>query len=104
MYVFSSFKYLDSTERKKTTYISSDAFFPSFFLFFVLHSFNFCQLLGQIFYLFQYTNQKGSCSLTKHVLRNVAKFPGKCLCQSLFLNKVADLSLQLYLKETLRNF
>ena len=32
----------------------SDAFFPSFFL----HLFNFCQLLVQVFYLFQYISQK----------------------------------------------
>ena len=102
MYVFSSFKYLDSTERKKQHTYAPMHSSPVFFFFW--HSFNFCQLLGQIFYFFQYTNQKGSCSLTKHVLRNVAKFTGKCLCQSLFLNKVADFSLQLYLKETLRNF
>ena len=31
------------------------------------------------------------CSLTKCVLRNIAEFTGKHLCQSLFLNKVADL-------------
>ena len=30
------------------------------------------------------------------VLRNFAKFTGKHLCQSLFSNKVAVLSLQLY--------
>ena len=38
------------------------------------------------------------CSLRKYVIRNFAKFIRKHLCQSLFLNKVADLSLQLYLK------
>ena len=32
----------------------------------------------------------------KAVLRNFAKFTGKHLCQSLFFNKVAGLSLQLY--------
>ena len=32
----------------------------------------------------------------KGVLRNFAKFTGKHLCQSLFFNKVASLSLQLY--------
>ena len=37
----------------------------------------------------------------KGVLRNSAKFTRKHLCQSLFFNKVADLSLQLYKKETL---
>ena len=33
----------------------------------------------------------GSCSVRKGVLRNFAKFTGKHLCQSLFLNKVAGL-------------
>ena len=35
------------------------------------------------------------CSLRKGVFRNFAKFTGKHLCQSLFFNKVAGLSLQL---------
>ena len=35
----------------------------------------------------------------KDVLGNFAKFTGKHLCQSLFLNKVAGLGLQLYLKK-----
>ena len=35
----------------------------------------------------------------KGVFRNFAKFTGKHLCQSLFFNKVAGLSLQLYLKK-----
>ena len=33
------------------------------------------------------------CSVKKGVLRNFAKFTGKHLCQSLFFNKVAGLSL-----------
>ena len=32
----------------------------------------------------------------KGVLRNFAKFTGKDLCQSLFFNEVAGVSLQLY--------
>ena len=40
-------------------------------------------------------------SLRKGVLRNFAKFTGKHLCQRLFFNQVADLSLQLYKKGTL---
>ena len=36
------------------------------------------------------------CSMRKGVLRNVAKFTGKHVCQSLFFNKVAGLFLQLY--------
>ena len=42
-----------------------------------------------------------SYSVGKGVLRNFAKFTEKHLRQSLFFNKVAGLSLQLYLKETL---
>ena len=38
------------------------------------------------------------CSIRKGVLRNFAKFTWKHLCQSLFFDKVARLSLQLYLK------
>ena len=30
-----------------------------------------------------------SCSVKKSVLKNIAKFTGKHLCQSLFFNKVA---------------
>ena len=33
-----------------------------------------------------------SCSIKKRALENFAKFIGKHLCQSLFFNKVADLS------------
>ena len=36
------------------------------------------------------------CSVTKSVLRKFAKFTGKHLGQSIFFNKVAGLSLQLY--------
>ena len=39
----------------------------------------------------------------KRFLRNVAKFTGKLLCQSLFFNKVAGWGLQLYLKKQLRH-
>ena len=35
-------------------------------------------------------------SVKKGVLRNLVKFTGKRLCQSLFLNKVAGFGLQLY--------
>ena len=38
------------------------------------------------------------CSLRKGVLRNFTKFISKYLCRSLFFNKVADLTLQLYKK------
>ena len=42
------------------------------------------------------------CSVRKGVLRNFAKFTGKYLCQSLFLNKVAGLRPAiLFKKETL---
>ena len=41
------------------------------------------------------------CSMRKGALRNFAKFTGKHLCKSLFLNKVAGLVLQLYLKKRL---
>ena len=37
--------------------------------------------------------------MRKGVLRNIAKFLGKELCQSLFFEKVSGLSLQLYLKK-----
>ena len=38
------------------------------------------------------------CYLKKGVLKNFAKFKGKHLCQSLFFNKVAGLSMQFYQK------
>ena len=44
------------------------------------------------------TSSHQRCSLWKAVLRNFAKFTGKLMCQSLFFNKVAGLSLQLYQK------
>ena len=46
-----------------------------------------------------YKNTRSShqrCSIIKGVLRNVAKFTGKHLCQSLFLNKVAGLKPMIY--------
>ena len=42
-----------------------------------------------------------TCPVSKGVLKKFAKFTGKHLCQSLDFNKVAGLSLQLYLKKTL---
>ena len=45
------------------------------------------------------TNNTISCPevlFEKSVLRNFIKFIGKHLCQSLFFNKIARLSLQLY--------
>ena len=41
------------------------------------------------------------CSVRKGVLRNFAKFTGKHLCQSLFLNKVAGSGCSFIKKETL---
>ena len=46
-----------------------------------------------------YTRERGSqqrCSIKKGVLKNFTKFTGKHLCQSLFFNKVAGLSQQVY--------
>ena len=42
------------------------------------------------------------CFVKKGVLRNVTKFTGKHLCQSLFFNKVAGLSSTTLLKKTSR--
>ena len=39
----------------------------------------------------KYRSSHRRCSVKKGVLRNFAKFTGKLLCQSLFLNKVAGL-------------
>ena len=44
------------------------------------------------------------CSLRKGVVRSVAKFTGKYLCQSLFFNKVVGLSLQINLPICLKNY
>ena len=44
------------------------------------------------------------CSVKKGVLRNFAKFTGKHLCQSLFLNKVAGGACNFIKKETLVKF
>ena len=41
------------------------------------------------------------CSLKKSVLKDFAKITGKHLCQGLFFNKVAGVSLQPYKKESL---
>ena len=43
-----------------------------------------------------YRSSRPEVFCEKGVLRNFAKFTGKYLCQSCFLNKVALLSLQLY--------
>ena len=37
----------------------------------------------------------------KYLLKNIAKFTGKYLCQILFLDKVTGYTVQLYLKKTL---
>ena len=42
-------------------------------------------------YRSSFRSSRMSCSLTKGVLRNFAKFLGKHLCQILFFNKVAGL-------------
>ena len=36
----------------------------------------------------------------KSVLKDLAKFTGKCLCQSLLFNKVADLKFPLIIQES----
>ena len=41
------------------------------------------------------------CSIIKCVLKNVAQFTGKCLCRSLFLNKIASLRPATLLKKRL---
>ena len=48
---------------------------------------------GQFFLIMSTTSRSSHrrCSMKKSVLRNFAKFTGKHLCQSLFLNKVAGL-------------
>ena len=47
-------------------------------------------------YIYKHVVSRRDCK--KGVLRNFVKFTGKHLCQSLFFNNVAGLSLQLYLK------
>ena len=54
---------------------------PIFVILF-LHIIHFCSFS---------TSSHRSCSVRKGVLRTLAKFTGKHLCQSLFFNKVADL-------------
>ena len=46
-------------------------------------------------------NSHQRCSIKKGVLRNFTKFTGKHLCQSIFVNKVAGLSLATLLKKRL---
>ena len=41
------------------------------------------------------------CSLKKSLLKDFAKITGKQLCQGLFFNKVAGVSIQPYKKESL---
>ena len=50
---------------------------------------------------YKFRNSHQRCSVTKGVLRNVAKFTGKHLCQSLFLNNVAGLRQATLLKQRL---
>ena len=47
------------------------------------------------------TSSYQRCSIIKSVLRNLAKFTGKHLCQSLFFNKVANLRTYEISKNTL---
>ena len=47
----------------------------------------------------QQQSPRGVLFCKKGALGNFIKFTGKHLCQSLFFNKVAALSLQLYLKK-----
>ena len=49
-----------------------------------------------------FRNSHRRCSVTKDVLRNFAKFTEKCLCQSLFFNKVAGLRSAILSKKRLR--
>ena len=49
----------------------------------------------------QQQSPRGVLFCKKGALGNFIKFTGKHLCQSLFFNKVAALSLQLYLKKAL---
>ena len=49
----------------------------------------------------KYRSSQRRCPVRKGVLRNFAKFTGKQLCQSLFLNKVAGLRPATLLKNTL---
>ena len=46
-----------------------------------------------MFRRFEGQKEAPECSLRKGILRNFAKFTGKHLCQSLFFNKVAGLSM-----------
>ena len=52
LYLFSSITYLNSAERKKNIHVLPCILSQSY-----LQSFNFCQLLVQIIYLFQYISQ-----------------------------------------------
>ena len=62
-------------------------------------------ILGKIVNLWvKFPNYRSShrrCSVRKGVLRTLAKFTGKYLCQSLFFNKVACGACNLIKKETL---
>ena len=48
-------------------------------------------------YMFNRSSHR-KCSMKKGVLKNFVKLTGKHLCQSLFFNDIAGLSLQFYLK------
>ena len=54
------------------------------------------QKLKDLKYLSGFRSNRRRCFLKKGVLSNFAKCTGKNLCQSLFLNRVARLDLQLY--------
>ena len=61
-------------------------------------------ILQKLFLLVVSTQCKDShrrCSIKRGVFKNLAKFTGKQLCQSLFFNKVADLRLATSLKKRL---
>ena len=55
----------------------------------------------QLLHFFTFRSSRPEIFCKKGVLRNFAKFTRKHLCESLFFNNVAYLSLQLYLKKRL---
>ena len=78
-------------QEYKFTYLLTDQFIALFIV----------SLLKIKYYFSSHRSSHQRCSIKKGVLRNVAKFTGKHLCQGLFSNKVAGLRPVTLLKERL---
>ena len=77
--------------RPHPNFMRANVFTEEKMNFYVMDFFSKCKQFPRM-----YRSSHQRCSVRKGVLRNLAKFAGKHLSQSLFFSKVAGLGLQLY--------